>query len=83
MGLYSSNLFLHTHTQLAKPFICLYNVVGVEVGEHEDRQSDDDLCNQSDDQLTLKSVYETKKSSFCIQLMIVYVFQTYSDWLML
>ena len=29
--------------------------------------------------VTLKSVFETNKSPFCIQLMIVYVFQHKSD----
>ena len=33
--------------------------------------------------VTLKSVFETNKSPFCIQLMIVYVFQHKSDILRL
>ena len=43
-------------------------------GEHEDSQSDDP-SNQNDSE----NVLETNKPPFCIQLMIVYVFQHKSD----
>ena len=70
--LYGSNLFLHTHS--AKPCICLYNV-GVVFGKHEDSRNNQRVMTR----VTLKSDFETNKSPFCIQLMILCVFQHKSD----